>query len=73
MIDRNNHGCERCRKRDLGVLEQLGTEMREEYFDGNAHETTKNYRCTNCGSLWNEIIESGLGGRGKHWNPASQK
>ena len=69
MRTREAHGCEVCRKGGSGVLRQMGPGEYNEYGGGKAREIVTSYECTQCGAQWENIKESGLGGKGYFWHP----
>jgi len=68
-IGKDAHGCGACRRKDTEVLQQLGEPQQSEYLGGKAREIQTYFKCTKCGALWVNIMESGAGGHGNFWHP----
>ena len=66
--DRRTHGCEACRERRPGALEQLGEPEHIPFMGGKAPAIDTHFRCTTCGAKWVHIVESGAGGHGDYWH-----
>jgi hypothetical protein len=56
-----------------GLLSPEGDPQHETLMEGKAHEVHHFHRCAKCGVLWNNIIESGLGGHGNVWVKADDQ
>jgi hypothetical protein len=56
-----------------GSLKREGGRLAEALAGGKSHEVHEFYRCVECGLLWDNIEESGLGGHGNVWVKAEDQ